>query len=924
MENLNERQLEAVKQIDGPLLILAGPGSGKTKTIIERTAYILNQKGVLPENIFLSTFTEKASNELISRISKKIKNSLDISQMYIGTIHSLCHRIIDENLEYSFLEKNYRIFDDLEQRFFIYSKLKHFEKIDGYKEFMIKMEGGNSWQKAGRLQKWIDRINEEKISNTKIFETDNVDMLFLKELNKKYLELLYEENGVDFSNLQLECYNILATNKNILKKYQEKIKYIMIDEYQDTNSIQEKIFFLLAGDRKNICVVGDDDQGLYRFRGATVKNILDFQKNFPEGQCKKIELNINYRSNEDIVKFCNNWLKTIEWNGWRYDKNMISGRIDGGNSLGVVKISYQGSDRKWQEKIYRFLSYLKSTQKIKDFNQVAFLFKSLKDKKAKYLAEYLEEKEIDIYSPRSGKFFERDEIRFVIGLFLCIFHQEKNYQKYDYYNECYEFAKKEIREDLEIRDYIVEKRENIQKILDGDETIELGNILTIFYELFNFESFRKYIDISENHILKNRKTYNLGIFSSLLLKFDTLCKLKSLNSKNYKKTIDYFFENHFNFLQMHNINEYESKDISPSGAVSFLTIHQSKGLEFPFVVIGSLNKGVEIKNTTERQLELEISQEYEPKNRREEFDFFRLFYTGFSRAKNLLALACVENNYVPTPIFKKVYKDLKDIKSEEFNYKDLSFDDVEESKVKKIISFTSHVALFERCPILYKFFRKYEFSRESNFGEFVGTLIHETLEDINKKLKDKNPIDIENIREIYNKNYKNLLKKIDIISNEDYIEYGFESIVDYFKNYKEIYENIKDCEIKVSFIRDEYIIEGIADLVIEKNGELEIIDFKTGKLGKNIEEYKSQLRIYAMLLSEKYQRKIKKAKLFYITEKRENKIIEVPINEDEIENTIKNFDIVAKKIVNNDFEVEYTPKKLCENCILKKYCEKIL
>ena len=101
-------------------------------------------------------------------------------------------------------------------------------------------------KKLDVYKKWIDRINEEKISNTKIFETDNVDILFLKELNKKYLELLYEENGVDFSNLQLECYNILATNKNILKKYQEKIKYIMIDEYQDTNSIQEKIFFLLA------------------------------------------------------------------------------------------------------------------------------------------------------------------------------------------------------------------------------------------------------------------------------------------------------------------------------------------------------------------------------------------------------------------------------------------------------------------------------------------------------------------------------------------------------------------------------------------------------------------------------------------------------------------------------------------------------
>lgn len=924
MENLNERQLEAVKQINGPLLILAGPGSGKTKTIIERTAYILNQKGILPENIFLSTFTEKASTELISRISKKIKNDLDISQMYIGTIHSLCHRIIDENLDYSFLDKNYRIFDDLEQRFFIYSKLKYFEKIEGYREFILKTGAGNSWQKSGRLQKWIDRINEERISNKKLFKTDNVDILFLKRLNEKYLELLREENAVDFSNLQLECYRILVVNKEILKKYQEKIKYIMIDEYQDTNAIQEKIFFLLAGERKNICVVGDDDQGLYRFRGATVKNILDFQKNFEEGQCKKIELNINYRSNEDIVKFCNSWLKIINWNGWRYEKNMISGRVDSSNYSGVAKISAINSDKDWEEKIYRFLNYLKNTQKIKDFNQVAFLFKSLNEKKAKALAEYLENKGVDIYSPRSGKFFERDEIRFVIGILICIFHKDKNYQKNNYYNECYEFAKKEIKKDNEIRDFIILKRKIIEKILSNDEFQELENMLSIFYELFNFESFRKYIDLSENHILKNRKTYNLGIFSGILLKFDNLCKLKKLNRKNYKKTIDYFFENHLIFLQSHKINEYLSKDISPSGAVSFLTIHQSKGLEFPFVIVGSLHRTTDIEINQEKQLELQICQEYEPKNRIDEFDFFRLFYTAFSRAKNLLALSCVENSYVPSPIFKKVYKDLKDIRSEEFNYKDLYFDEVEKSKIKKIISFTSHVELFGKCPILYKFLKKYEFERERTFGEFIGTLIHESLEEINKKIKDKQNLNIMKIKEIYDKNYKNLLKKIDIIPNEDYIEYGLESLKDYFLNYKDIYQNIKDCEIKVSFIRDEYIIEGVADLVIEKNGELEIIDFKTGKLKENLENYKSQLRIYAMLLGEKYQRKIKRAKLFFITEKKENKIIEVSLEEKEIENTVKNFDIIAKKIVNDEFEIENISRKNCKNCILEKYCEKIL
>ena len=923
MEELNEKQLEAVEQINGPVLILAGPGSGKTKTMIERTAHILNQEGVLPENILLSTFTDKASNELISRISKKIKNNLDISQMYIGTIHSLCHRIIDENLEYSKLEKNYRIFDDLEQRFFIYSKLKEFEKIEGCNEFLRKNEAFNAWGKSKNLQKWIDRINEERISNTKIYESDNIDIIFLRKVHEKYLELLYEENAIDFSNLQYECYTILATNEDILKKYQEKIKYIMIDEYQDTNSIQEKIFFMIAGERKNICVVGDDDQGLYRFRGATVKNILNFQRNFKEGECKRIDLNINYRSNQDIIDFCNKWMSTANWNGWRYEKDIYSGRKDKNNCLGVVKIA-DINEREWQKKIYNFITYLKNTRKIEDFNQIAFLFKTFLDGKVTRLEEYLESKGIQIYSPRSGKFFERDEIRFVIGIFLCIFHREKNYLTDKYYNECYNLAKREIREDREIADYIIFMREKINEIIESDENLEIGNFLTIFYEFFRFESFQKYIDVKENHILKNRKTYNLGIFSQILLKFDNFCKIKQLNKDNLIKCVDYFFYNHLHFLMLHKINEYESKNISPEGAVSFLTIHQSKGLEFPLVIVGSLDKKVERKASVEKQLELELYQEYEPKNRIDEFDYYRLYYTAFSRAKNLLALGCVEGDFSPNKVFNKVYRDLNDVRSDEFHYKDLKFDKIESSNVKKIISFTSHVALYERCTVLYKMFREYEFTRENNFGEFAGILLHETLEEINKKIKNNEYLNKDLLKNIYEKNYKNLLKKIDIIPNEDFIDYGFTKIVDYYENFQDIYNYIKDCEVKVSFIRDNYIIEGIADLVIEKDGELEIIDFKTGKIGKNIEQYKAQLRIYTKLLSEKYNQKIKRAKLFYLTENNSRRIIEVDINDEVVEETIERFDNVAQKIINNQFEIEENFDKNCESCFLRNYCEKIL
>ena len=325
-ELLNEKQKEAVTYVNGPLLIIAGPGSGKTRTLVERVSYLLNKVGAEPKNILLATFTEKASRELITRVSENIKNNINLSEMYIGTIHSICLRIIEENMEKSVLQRNYKVLDSLEQRFFIYSKMKIFEQTEGFEKFFQGMNAVNRWKKAGILQKWIDKINEEKLDNEKVIKSSNSKIVFLNEIHKIYKGLLYEENAIDFSNIQLECYRLLTENPDILKKIHNEIKYIMIDEYQDTNSLQEKLFLLIGGERKNICVVGDDDQGIYRFRGATVRNILHFQKNFSEGECKKIELDINYRSNSDIVDFCNKWNEQLNWDGWRYEKNIVSGK----------------------------------------------------------------------------------------------------------------------------------------------------------------------------------------------------------------------------------------------------------------------------------------------------------------------------------------------------------------------------------------------------------------------------------------------------------------------------------------------------------------------------------------------------------------------------------------------------------------------
>lgn len=927
MENLNflnDKQKEAVTLTEGPLLIIAGPGSGKTRTLVERVSYILNFKNAEPKNILLATFTEKAARELITRVSENINKNINISDMYIGTIHSICLRIIDENIERSLFKRNYKVLDSLEQRFFIYTKLKKFENIDGFEDFFKDLNANNRWKKAGILQKWIDKISEDELNSKKLNSKSEKKIKFLYNLYFIYKELLFEENAIDFSNIQLECYRMLFENKELLEKIQQDIKYVMVDEYQDTNIIQEKLFLLIAGERKNICVVGDDDQGIYRFRGATVKNILKFQNNFSEGECRKIELNINYRSNEDIVNFCNLWNEQLNWDGWRYNKNIVSGKEKVNHTLGVVKIS-ENTEYKWQEKLCRFIYYLKRIGKIEDYNQIAFLFRSVRNFRVLNLMEEMERRGIPVYSPRSNMFFKREEIKFFIGLFLMSFHQvkelvfDKNYGIADYYRECFKFAVKKIEDDRKIIDYIKKLREK-----SSDLKEEMPNFLGLFYSFLGFKSVNSYLNWDKNDILLNRSTYNFGILSQILKKFDDLCGVENLNEKNINKVLTYLFNIHLKFLIDSGVSEYEDiKEYAPKGAVSFLTVHQGKGLEFPCVIVGSLEEYPTVKKYEEdEKLEADLSENFEPEYRIKEFDFWRTYYTAFSRAQNLLALTCIENSRKPVPSipFKRVYEELKDVADSSFEFQKLSFENVKKINIKEIFAFTSHINLYELCPRLYKFQKKFGFVAEKNKGMVFGILIHETLEDINRIIYSEKDLDNKTIKNLFDVNYKNLYKKYKINFSEEILEKGLKTLYGYYENEFEIYNFIKDIEIKLSFVKEDYILEGIADLVIEKNEKLQIVDFKTGKRGKNEERYINQLEIYAYLLNEKYGREIEKGILYYIGEKEESKIVEVKFTEERLKEAVKNFDDIAKKIISDNYESGFKNDEPCSSCSFKEYC----
>ena len=421
----NPKQKEAISNTDGPLLIIAGPGSGKTFTLVERIVYLV-LKGVPPEKIMAATFTEKAAKELITRVSNKLLEidlKANLNEMYIGTLHSIFLRFLEENREYTRLKRSYRLLDSFDQKYFIFRNINEYLKVEDA-EILLGDHKIKRWDKAQKLIGLINKVSEECLNADKLKLSIDPGIKALGSFYEIYSKQLLEENALDFSTIQSETLFLLEQD-DVLKKIQASLEYFMIDEYQDTNTIQEKILLMLSSHNQNICVVGDDDQGLYRFRGATIRNILEFPQNFDKGTCKEIVLDTNYRSHPEIIDFYNKWMSYCDWKEgstkFRFEKEIKPREDDFSSSPTVLSL---GSDGDWEDyfdEVYQFIIKLESEGKLTDYNQIAFLFKSVKNDNVIALANYLEEKGIPIFSPRSALFFEREEIQLLIGALIFIF-----------------------------------------------------------------------------------------------------------------------------------------------------------------------------------------------------------------------------------------------------------------------------------------------------------------------------------------------------------------------------------------------------------------------------------------------------------------------------------------------------------------------
>ncbi|WP_278968115.1 ATP-dependent helicase [Megasphaera elsdenii] len=953
--NANKEQRKAIQAANGPVLITAGPGTGKTYTLVQRTIYLIEECGIEPESIFIATFTEKAAKELITRITNElaVRNIIaNVNEMYVGTFHALCLRILKEHLEYTRLRRNYRLLDAFDQQYMVFQNIYRFKDIPEIDNILPK---SGSWKQAEAICNYVNNLSEEMVSPDKLLQDSEPSIIALGQILKKYRQILAEGNLMDFSSIQIEAYELLRDHPEVLKELHSQISHIMVDEYQDTNFIQERIIFLLAGRKKNICVVGDDDQGLYRFRGATIRNILEFPNKFPDNECQVIPLVVNYRSNSDIVAFYNEWMNTtagskfkFEWGKYRYGKKIVPYEKSVLNSSSVVKLTSVNDVDEWHEKILEFIKSLEQSGKLTNYNQIAFLFSSVKHPRVINLAKFLEANHISVYSPRSDMFFQRDEVRLTIGCLMLLFPmyikglENGEYihlqpEHITYYVNCIKFANGYLKktEYANLKKWIRRMGKDHITLTGTTDYAYCG----LLYQMFQFQPFATMLDTDmDAGLVDIRPSRNLAKLTQIIGKFEYLHRVDVLDGTKYKgrRRIDANTELLFNLylrlLMDGGITEYEDdSEYAPSGCVSFLTIHQVKGMEFPIVIVDSLSN-VPRKNFNELMVKVEERYfhrpAFEPYETTKYFDFWRLYYTAFSRAQDLLILTCNEDKRTPSKYFKDIYKELSPINSPDFNLQEFDFKPIKDVNIKNTYSFTSNITVYETCARQYKFYKELEFMPVHANAMLFGTLVHETIEDIHKAAlrHEEETITDENISKWFNSNYVSLTQTEHSYLSVPQKAAALKQVLHYVDRQGGDWSKVQQAEVEVSLVKPDYIIGGKIDLIRGEGNTVEIVDFKSErkpdmiKMRERLEQYRRQLNIYAYLVEQRTGQKVSKMHLYYTAEEDGVPTITYPYQKTAIEGTMAAFDDTVRKIMKKDFHKCSDNPKICKNCDFRYYC----
>lgn len=856
MTELNKHQEDAVKYCDGPLLIVAGPGSGKTTVLIEKVLYLV-KNGYDPNKILVSTFTNKSAEELKDRLRKVLGDSVE--NMQISTIHSFCQKMLETFPEYHNFGNVFKVLDDLDQFLYVNKNIWNY----GLKDYINEIS-------VSELINFYNKCTENNVSPSKLvsYYKDNkksdLDLLIAKSYELYIANLLNpNDTKLDFALLQREFYNLILNNSSVLEYVRNMFDYILIDEYQDTNPIQDAIFKLISEPKYKITVVGDEDQSIYGFRGASVENFRTFLERYPNS--KKIELEENFRSNKEIVDCFDSFMKPFR----TFDKNIFTNKDYFSKPL--LLVNETNIDE--ANNIAFLIKKLVDSNKVK-YEDIVILFKSVKYNAKEIILE-LDKANLNIpfVSIGDSSLLSQEEIKEILILMLYVnsFNPD-DYQKGKLFNED-NILKSEI---LNLKKETIEKLSpfvdiyNLLDSFDYDKLIKLEidseditvlinlknlktqinrnqiNQLNIFYKVldstnYHYRLFNKFFN--EKDKVSEIKLKNLAKFSKLIFKFEN-----NVNSKEFKTLLYYLDRIPDNKME-------DSASYDDVNAVKLMTIHQAKGLEFPVVILaGVTNRRYNSKLRKEDKHIIEIPTDLMlDKNKFDRgAELRRTFYVGMSRAEKLLVISTIDG------INNKPSEFISDIGYEKFstieNFNELfSENDHYKPKPEKINLSYSSVNAYIDCP--FKFFccEQLEFQIPIGYFQAYGTIVHNCLKKLHIKIKEKVEVNIQDIIEIVDLFCK------DDDSRKKWRDELVTDLWNYYENSKKFIKEIIDVELPFSYISSDLIIKGQVDLVIKnKNDELEIIDFKSFyKTGLDKTNVDIQLRLYNVALKNRYSEPIK-------------------------------------------------------------------
>lgn len=629
--NLNSEQKKAVTQVDGPILILAGAGSGKTRVITYRIAYLIS-KGVRPENILAVTFTNKAAGEMKERV-QKILDLNSTSGLWIGTFHSICARILRREIDKIGYNRGFSIYDTSDQ----VQLIKEICKSRSYDEKLINPK---------RVQGRISSAKNELVSPEE-YRSSYANSFFeeiVAEIYDLYEKKLKQSNALDFDDLIAKTITILNNHDQIRKKYQDIFRYILVDEYQDTNKSQYMLVKLLVNKDQNVCVVGDPDQSIYNFRGADIRNILNFEKDYPK--TKIFLLEENYRSTKNILD-CAQIL--IEKNQQRKDKKLKTKNENGS----LIDVFRAFNEREEGEFVVSQISNILKSNKDKTLNDFVVFYRTHAQSRA------LEETFLNFSVPYrivgGVSFYDRKEIKDILAYLKilnnpCDFVSLKRiinvpargigevaFKKINEIKTLENFNEEFLNSlDLRTKKVLGEFRKIYEKLMGYSQTYVISDLINKIISEISYKEM-----LVDGTSEGETRWENVKELFSVAKRFDNMEPRESLDS----------------FLQDVSLLTNADNQDYDKDAVTLMTLHSAKGLEFDYVFIVGMEENIfPHSQSFSEQKELEEER--------------RLCYVGVTRARKKLFLIYANSRLLyggiqsnsPSRFLEEMPQDLLDYK----------------------------------------------------------------------------------------------------------------------------------------------------------------------------------------------------------------------------------------------------------------------